>query len=48
MKMTVGRPKFRWMRGVVEYLRKMGIEKWWIVTRERDMEVSTTASHGSC
>jgi hypothetical protein len=27
MKMTVGRPKVRWMGGVAEDLRKLGIEK---------------------
>jgi hypothetical protein len=47
MKMTVGRPKLRWMGGVAEDLRKLGIEIWWIVTRERVMEESSTASRGS-
>ena len=32
--MTVGRPKLRWLGGVAEELRKLGIEKWWIVTKE--------------
>jgi hypothetical protein len=47
MKMTVGRPKLRWMGGVAEDLRKLGIEKWWIVIRNRVMEQSFTASRGS-
>jgi len=36
MKMTVWRPELKWMGGVAEDL-KVGIEKWWIVTRERVM-----------
>jgi len=47
MKMTVGRPELKWMAGVSEDLRKLGTEKWWIVTRERVMEESFTASQGS-
>jgi len=47
MKMTIGRPELKWMGDVAEDLRKLGIEKWWIVTRERVMEESSTASRGS-
>jgi hypothetical protein len=25
------RPKYRWMETVVEYLRELGISKWWVV-----------------
>jgi len=45
--MTVGRPKRRWVGGVAQDSRKLGIEKWWIVTRERVMEESSTANRGS-
>jgi hypothetical protein len=47
MKMRVGRSKLSWMGGVAEDLRKLGIEKWWIVTRERVMEESSMASQNS-
>lgn len=32
----MGRPKRRWMDGVVEDLRKMGIQRWWMTARDRE------------
>jgi hypothetical protein len=33
----VGRPNLRWMDGVVEDLRKSGIQRWWLVARDRQL-----------
>jgi hypothetical protein len=30
----VGRPKLQWVGSVVEDLRKLGIQRWWMVTRD--------------
>jgi hypothetical protein len=44
---SVGWPKLRWMDGVVEDLRKMGIKSWWRVARDKVMEESSAGSRGS-
>jgi hypothetical protein len=31
-----GRPKFRWMSGVVEYRKIVGFQRWWIVARDSE------------
>ena len=31
-----GRPKLRWMDNVTEDIRRLGIKKWWMKTKERD------------
>ena len=31
------RPKLWWMDGVVEYLRKMGLQRWWMVATDREL-----------
>jgi len=31
------RSKRWWMDGVVEYLRKMGLQRWWMVARDREL-----------
>ncbi|KAJ4438485.1 hypothetical protein ANN_14430 [Periplaneta americana] len=35
-KRSVGRPRLRWMDGVLEDLKKVGIKGWWLVARDRD------------
>ena len=32
----VGRPKLRWMDCVMNYIKKLGVENWWIVARDRE------------
>jgi len=42
------RPKLWWMDGVVEYLRKMGLQRWWMVATDRELLAeSCTGNRGS-
>jgi hypothetical protein len=33
---AVRQPKLRWMDGVVEELRKLGVKSWWTAARDRE------------
>ena len=32
----VGRPKLRWVDGVMSDIKKLGVENWWLMARDRD------------
>ena len=43
---TVQRPKLRQMDDVVEDLSKLGIQRWWMIARDRIIEEISTGSRG--
>jgi hypothetical protein len=32
---SIGRPKHRWIDGMLEDLRKLGVKSWWMVAKDR-------------
>ena len=31
-----GRPKLRWIKGVLEKIKKLGVKNWWTAARNRE------------